>query len=92
MNSSRNFSQKFWEDVQGKVIVWQSPNIWLATWFITMVAGWFLPLGWPQKLLSYVSLLSLIVWAVLELTKGVNYFRRLIGLLVLLLLLAGRFL
>ncbi len=82
----RSFSQKFWEDKHGNVVVWQKPNIWLTAWFVALVAKWMLPSGWPSSTAGILSLIALIVWAVLEVYKGVNYFRRLVGLLVLLLL------
>lgn len=90
MAQHRTFSQRFWEDRRGKVIVWQAPNIWLYLWAVTLVAGWFTPYGFIQKTLGWVSLLSLVIWAVLEAVKGVNYFRRLVGVLVLLALLLPR--
>lgn len=84
--SSRTFSEKFWEDKQGRVVVWQRPNKWLTTWFITFLLSAVLPLGWPSTTAYYISLLSLVVWAVLEAFRGVNYFRRTIGICVLLIL------
>ena len=88
---SRSFSQKFWEDKHGRVVVWQKPNLWLSIWFATMVINWFLPNGWLIKALGWASLGSLIIWATLEASRGVNYFRRLIGMLVLLSIVLTRF-
>jgi len=82
----KSFSQKFWEDSHGKVVVWQKPNIWLMSWFITMILGWFVPAGFIQKTLGWISLAALVIWALLEIKDGVNYFRRTVGLLVILLL------
>ncbi len=87
---NRTFSQKFWEDKNGNFVVWQKPNKFLWTWFITLFIGWFVPLGWPQKLLAWISLIALVIWAFLEATRGVNYFRRTIGTLVLILLILVR--
>ena len=87
---SKSFNQKFWEDNHGKVVVWQSPNIWLWTWFITMVLNWFLSYARAVQVIGFVSLAALIFWAILELARGVNYFRRLLGLMVLLLLIITR--
>ncbi|MGZ6005314.1 MAG: hypothetical protein ACXWLH_04135 [Candidatus Saccharimonadales bacterium] len=88
---SRSFSQKFWEDKNGKVVVWQAPNRWLLIWLITLVLGWFMPYGWPQKAVGWISLIALVIWAFFEAKSGVNYFRRTIGILVLLLLIIVRF-
>lgn len=90
VSQCKNFSQKFWEDKNGNAIVWQPPNKWLSLWFITMVLGWFLPRGLVEQAIGLISLVALIIWAGLELTKGVNYFRRLIGLLVLLVIIVSR--
>ncbi len=89
-SDQRPISQKFWEDRSGNFVVWQKPNVWLWTWFITMVAGWILPLGFVQKATGWISLIALIIWAVFEVKNGVNYFRRSLGLLVLLLLIVVR--
>lgn len=87
---NRSFSQKFWEDKHGNFVVWQKPNVFLITWAVTLFIGWFVPYGGFQKLLSWVSLLALIIWAIMEATKGVNYFRRSLGILVILLLIFVR--
>jgi len=85
----RTFNEKFWHNDRGQVVVWQKPNIYLATWGIITVVNWFLPLDWIEKSLGFVSLIAIIVWGVLEVYSGTNYFRRLIGALVLLAILAS---
>ncbi len=91
MAKQKSFDQKFWEDAHGRVVVWQSPNKWLAGWFIGMVINWFVPFGLVHRIVGTVSFVALVVWALLEVTQGVNYFRRTIGLLVILLLILTRF-
>ncbi|HSX44842.1 MAG TPA: hypothetical protein VLF39_01860 [Candidatus Saccharimonadales bacterium] len=86
---NQSFSQKFWEDGHGNFVIWQKPNVYLSTWFLTMVGNWFIHTNWLRSGLSYISLLALIIWAVLEVYNGINYFRRLIGILVLLTLLTS---
>lgn len=73
---------KIWRDQQGKVVVFQWPNAWLIGWAVLAVAS-LMTSGHLADILSWASHLSLIVWSVLELLKGVNYFRRALGLLVL---------
>jgi hypothetical protein len=87
---NRTFSQKFWEDKQGHFVVWQMPNVWLWTWAITLFLSWFAPYGFFQKTLGWVSLIALVIWAFREAVNGVNYFRRSIGVLVLVLLILVR--
>lgn len=86
----RSFSQKFWEDRYGNFVVWQKPNIWLWAWIILVFINLFVPNGVFHKIIGVLSLVSLIIWATLEVYSGVNYFRRTVGLLVLLLLLVIR--
>jgi hypothetical protein len=82
----RSFSEKFWDDKQGNFVVWQKPNIWLWTWIVTLVIGWFIPYGGFEKFVGLISLIALAIWAILEVYSGVNYFRRTLGVLVLLML------
>jgi len=86
----RPFSQKFWEDRQGNFVVWQRPNKFLWIWLVTMVAGWVLPYGNISRIVGWISLIALVAWALLEATRGVNYFRRTLGILILLLLIVAR--
>ena len=89
MSKQKNYT--FWEDKRGNFVVWQAPNIWLWIWIVTVVASWFIHFpNLIQNIMGWVSLIALIIWAVLEMTSGVNGFRRLIGLLVLLLLVMVR--
>jgi len=83
----RSFSQKFWEDPQGNVVIWQKPNRFLLTWLIGTILTWVLPFGSLTKFIGLVTLIALIIWAVLEVYSGADYFRRLLGLLILLALL-----
>jgi hypothetical protein len=73
---------KFWKNPQGHVVIWQMPNIPLIGWAVLTVLS-LLTKGRLSDVLSWLSSASLIVWALLEVSKGVNYFRRLLGLLVL---------
>lgn len=88
--ANKTFSQKFWEDDRGKVVVWQKPNLPLTIWFLATVGGMLLPNGFIQKALYLIGLVALVVWSILEISRGVNYFRRLLGLLVLLSMIISR--
>lgn len=87
---NRSFSQKFWEDKNGNFVVWQKPNMYLWIWFVTLFISWFAPYGWLHETIGTISLIALIIWAILEASRGVNYFRRTIGILVLVLLVLVR--
>lgn len=86
----RSFSQKFWEDRRGNFVVWQKPNKLLMYWFFVTLVNLFIPHGIVHEIVGWSSLIALIVWAAWEAFKGVNYFRRTIGWLVLLLLIVVR--
>jgi len=75
--------ESFFKDKNGRVVLWQPPNALLYGWIISRAL--LLPFsdGAMGSALRYVSTALLIVWACLELTKGVNYFRRLLGMVVL---------
>ncbi|PIZ62978.1 hypothetical protein COY17_01530 [Candidatus Saccharibacteria bacterium CG_4_10_14_0_2_um_filter_52_9] len=92
MTEHQSFSGKFWHDKNGNFVVWQSPNWALWIWITAKVISMFLPHGNIEQFISYVGDGALFVWAVMELGWGVNYFRRLLGLCVILMGLAVRFL
>jgi hypothetical protein len=87
---NRTFSEKFWEDKHGKFVVWQKPNVCLWTWIISMFVNLFVPNGIFHEIVGWVSLVALVIWAFLEVFRGVDYFRRLLGLMVLMLLIVVR--
>lgn len=73
---------RFWKDDEGKVVIWQWPNIPLYAWAgLTFVSLLFS--GKFSDILSVAGTIALIYWSLLEMFKGVNYFRRLLGLLIL---------
>lgn len=83
---------KFWKDKDGNVVVWQWPNVWLYIWLgITLVSFFFSPGSMTNTVLWYASLADLAVWAILEAWKGVNYFRKSVGAVVLLLIILAVF-
>lgn len=75
----------FFKDKQGRFVIAQAPNMPLIGWFIFTM----LDLLWrssPPKIHSLFDILSfgfIFTWAWLEITDGVNYFRRTLGLFVL---------
>ena len=81
---------KCFKDTSGKVVLFQMPNFPIVAWFVAMVLdkcfdGRF---GHTMGLLSFGALFT---WAWLELFEGVNYFRKTLGLVVLILIIWSRF-
>jgi hypothetical protein len=74
---------KTFRDQNGDVVIAQPPNLPLIVWFVASLLK-LLPTG--DKIdsgLEFLAFGALFVWAWQELFDGVNYFRRSLGLLVL---------
>ena len=68
----------------GRITVAQLPNWPLGTWLLATVVLWLVdPQGWFRTALTVVAFLALAGWAVDEVLRGVNPFRRLLGGVVL---------
>ena len=86
---NRSFSDRFWNDKQGRFTVWQKPNWLLITWFVAFVLSVILPEDTVGNFISLLGGIAIFVWACLELIWGVNIFRKTVGLCVLLLFAAS---
>ena len=85
----RNFDEALrWMFVNrrtGGLTVAQWPNFALSVSIALSIARRFnIPKGTPETTLLFLSVVATIVWAVDELVRGVNPFRRILGLVVLL--------
>jgi hypothetical protein len=68
----------------GRIVVAQFPNIPLAVWLAATAARWLIdPVGHWRTALSVVGTVALAVWAIDEVARGVNPWRRSLGLVVL---------
>jgi len=70
---------KIFRDKQGKIVIIQFPNIPLAVWIIGLLLVKVLPSGDFSEFCRHISTLGLVVWGIIEILYGVNYFRRLLG-------------
>lgn len=75
--------QKVFCNKNGRVVIGQKPNLPLIIWLVTIALGVIFKTGSFHSALSLVGLIALIIWASLELFQGVNYFRRFLGLVIL---------
>jgi hypothetical protein len=81
------FDRTFRND-QGDLVIFQKPNLPILT-AVTAILLKFIPLeGNFQSVVDVFAFGALFTWAWLELFQGVNYFRRSLGLLMLLAILA----
>jgi uncharacterized membrane protein len=73
---------KFWRDKNGHFVIWQLPNAPLIAWAILTVISLFYN-GTTANVFSWLGTSALVIWSILEILKGVNYFRRVLGLVIL---------
>lgn len=90
MHKLQDIWDKTWKNSNGKIVIGQWPNVWLIVWMIALMVSWFLPPGKLTNALGLISFVALVVWALLEIFKGVNYFRRFLGLVILAMLITNR--
>ncbi len=67
----------------GRIVVAQTPNAPLMVWFVALVASKLLRAPHMVSLFEHVSFGAIFIWAWLEIFEGVNVFRRVLGLVVL---------
>jgi hypothetical protein len=81
-NKSKTFISKAFYDKDGHLILFQVPNVPLILCLISAILGMVLT-GIPQTVAILIFNASFLSWAILELTTGVNYFRRSLGLIAI---------
>lgn len=81
---------KTFRDSNGNIVLAQMPNLPLIVWIVTSLLSLIFTTGKINTVLEVVANGSLFTWAWLELFQGVNYFRRALGLAVLIGLIASK--
>jgi len=71
------------KDQQGYWAIWQWPNIPLYGWMVCELLSVIVKQHPWHGGLALLSRAFLFTWAYLEVTDGVNYFRRLLGFIVI---------
>jgi hypothetical protein len=82
---------KFFKDARGRIVLFQMPNTLVYAWAFFKVISLLLSNGRLKNGSAELGTAFLFVWAYLEITKGVNYFRRLLGIIVLTAIIIGFF-
>lgn len=83
MAKPQSFIDKFFRDSNGRIVIVQWPNAPLLFFFgAKLLAHVAKATAWRASFLI-VAYLSLATWSLLEIFSGVNYFRRALGLVVL---------
>ena len=78
MNQSQS-KMSFWRNDEGKVVLWQNPNLPLTGWLIFLVTSWMTKDTMLASSLRNMSMAFLFTWAYMELIGGENYFRKTLG-------------
>lgn len=73
-------------DSQGKVVVAQKPNLPIIVWALASLIRLVIDSGNLNRALDIIALTSIIYWALSEVVSGVNLFRKIIGVAVLLII------
>ncbi len=74
---------RIFRDSEGNIVIAQMPNLPLVVGLAGTLLQSIVPSGKIQTALDLVAFGALFTWAWLELFEGVNYFRRALGLIVL---------
>ena len=80
----------FVRDKNGRIQIFQFPNLPIIAWFACMVVN-LLTKGVLQSSFSQLSLIFLSIWAYLEITNGASYFRRTLGFVIAVLVITNVF-
>lgn len=75
--------ERFFYDDQGNLVIAQPPNLPILVWLGASLIKLIVKTGSTYAVLDAIAFGSLFTWAWLELFQGVNYFRRTLGLIVL---------
>lgn len=78
----RTFWDKLWRDSEGRLAIWQTPNVWLIAWAVGTTLSLFFG-GVVGDVFFWAGSATLIIWTFLEIFRGSSYFRRVLGLVVL---------
>ena len=75
-------TSKAFKDSTGKTVIWQTPNFLLLGWFICRIIDLLLQQKPIANGFAQLSSTFLFSWAYLEITEGVNLFRKTLGAVV----------
>jgi hypothetical protein len=83
---------RIFRDSEGQIVIAQPPNLPLIVWIVASLLTFVVTTGKINLGLDLVAFGSLFTWAWEELFQGVNYFRRALGLIALVALIASKIL
>ena len=86
---ANNQLQKFFKDKDGRVVIFQKPNVPIIVWAMSTVIA-RLTHGEMRDRFELLAFIALATWAVMEIIWGTTLFRRLLGAVVLAVMLLVR--
>ncbi|MEO8862829.1 MAG: hypothetical protein ABI354_00700 [Candidatus Saccharimonadales bacterium] len=89
-NSTMKSQSNFFKNKDGKLAVWQLPNIPISVWIVSLVLSHALN-GSLHTGFQALAQASLFVWAYLEATSGDSNFRKVLGVVILAVVISGFF-
>jgi type IV secretory pathway VirB2 component (pilin) len=85
-----NWFDRFFRDKNGNIVIGQPPNPPIFVWAIASVLQLIFKTGPIHTGLDVIALVAIVIWSLAEIFQGVNYFRRSLGLVVLIATIASR--
>jgi hypothetical protein len=82
---------RFFQDDKGNVVIIHPPNIPITVWAISSILKLVVDNGNLYGNLDAISFGAIFVWSLMELFQGVNTFRRILGLVVLIATIFAKF-
>ncbi len=87
--SKRSFLDKCIKDKDSKIVIAQRPNLPILIFVVCFILSKLVSSSNFQNIFSSLGTLFLFAWAWLEISSGVNYFRRFIGAIVIAIIIFG---
>lgn len=82
-NSQPSLFDRIFRDSEGNIVIGQKPNLPASVAVVATLLQAILPSSSPQTVVTLIAFGTWYTWAWQELFAGVNYFRRSLGLLTL---------
>jgi hypothetical protein len=86
---ANNQLQNLFQDKEGRVVLFQKPNVPIIVWAMSMVIA-RLTHGEVRDRFELLAFIALATWAVMEILWGTTPFRRLLGAVVLAVIVIGK--
>jgi hypothetical protein len=89
MNENLNLFDRLFRDSTGEIVIAHSPNLPIIIWLSVTLLKFFFKTGPTKIALDILAFGSLLYWSFLEITQGADYFRRDLGVIVLIALITS---